>query len=227
MNRRRQRPDNEKAEPPKPGKITGVTPQKRDDARMNIEIDGKFAFGLHIDIVLANYLAVGTDLSAEKITELQAEDQVKKAITAALNLISFRPRASGELQRKLREKGYPADAAEAAVSRMLELGYLNDADFADRWIENRQEHKPRSRMMLHRELMQKGIDRETISEALEETEIDEFGDALELARKKANSMAGLDQQTRDRRLSGFLGRRGYGFDVIRKVLEQLDSPDDD
>lgn len=226
MNRRRQRPDNENAEPPKPGKITAVTPQKRDDARMNIEIDGKFAFGLHVDIVLGNYLAVGTELSAEKIAELQSEDQVKKAITAALNLISFRPRASGELQRKLREKGYSADAAEAAVGRMLELGYLNDADFADRWIENRQEHKPRSRMMLQQELMQKGIDRETISEALEETEIDEFGDALEIARKKASSMSGLDQQTRDRRLSGFLGRRGYGFDVIRRVLEEIDSPDE-
>lgn len=222
MNRQRSsRPDHEK-KPPKPGRITAISAQQRDDSRMNIEIDGKFAFGLHIDIVLANYLSIGNDLTAEKIEKLLQEDEVKKAITAALNLISFRPRASGELQRKLREKGYATEAAEAAVQRMLDLGYLNDTDFADRWIENRQEHKPRSRKMLQQELSQKGIDREIISEALAETEIDEFGDALELARKRSGSMSGLDQATRHRRLSGFLGRRGYGYDVIRKVLEQID-----
>lgn len=222
MNRRRANRDRTGKEPPEPGKITAISPQQRDDARMNIEIEGAFAFGLHADIVLGHYLSVGDELSAEKIEGLLREDEVKKAITAALNLISFRPRASGELQRKLREKGYTPEAGEAAVKRMLDLGYLNDADFAERWIENRQEHKPRSRKMLQQELMQKGVDRELIREALDETEIDEFSDALELARKKAGSMSGLDQATRHRRLSGFLGRRGYGFDVIRKVLEEID-----
>lgn len=221
MNRRRPRSDREKA-PLNPGKITAISAQQRDDARMNIDIDGTFAFGLHVDIVLSHYLSVGTELSAEKIEQLQQEDEVKKAITAALNLLSFRPRASGELQRKLREKGYSAESAAAAIQRMLELGYLNDADFADRWIENRQEHKPRSRKLLQQELRQKGIDSDTIEEALADVAIDEVADALELARKKANSMQGLDQQTRHRRLSGFLGRRGYGYDVIRKVLEQID-----
>lgn len=222
MNRRRINRDKADKTPPKPGKITAISTQQRDDARMNIEIDGKFAFGLHADIVLGHYLSVGDQLSTEKIESLLQEDEVKKAITAALNLLSFRPRASGELQRKLREKGYTAEAAEAAIRRMLELGYLNDADFADRWIENRQIHKPRSRKMLQQELMQKGLDRELIREALDDTEIDEFGDALELARKKAGSMNSLDQPTRHRRLSGFLGRRGYGYDVIRKVLEEIE-----
>ncbi len=171
--------------------------------------------------MLNHRLSIDTHLSAEDIAQLLAEDEVKKAITAALNLIAFRPRASGELQRKLREKGYPPEAAEAAINRMRDLGYLNDATFADRWIENRQEHRPRSRRMLTQELRQKGIDADTIEAALEETEIDEFGDALDLARKKASSMQDLDTPTRHRRLSGFLSRRGYGFDVIRKVLEEI------
>ena len=219
MNRRKQeRP----AEPPKPGRITAIEPQQRDDARMNIHIDGKFAFGLHADIVLNHRLSIDTDLSASQIEALLAEDEVKKAITAALNLIAFRARAGGELQRKLREKGYSPAAAEAAVNRMRDLGYLNDATFASRWIENRQEHRPRSRRMLAQELRQKGIDTDTIDEALDDTEIDELGDALELARKKAEGMQALDQPSRHRRISGFLSRRGYGFDVIRKVLEEIE-----
>ena len=218
MNRRRAE---HPPEPTSPGRITSIEPQQRDDARMNIHLDGKFAFGLHVDVVLNHRLSIDTHLSAEDIAQLLAEDEVKKAITAALNLIAFRPRASGELQRKLREKGYPPEAAEAAINRMRDLGYLNDATFADRWIENRQEHRPRSRRMLTQELRQKGIDADTIEAALEETEIDEFGDALDLARKKASSMQDLDTPTRHRRLSGFLSRRGYGFDVIRKVLEEI------
>lgn len=220
MNRRRPRTERS-TEPPKPGKITAISAQQRDDARTNIEIDGKFAFGLHADVVLNHYLTVGSELSAELIEKLQQEDEVKKAITAALNLLSFRPRASGELERKLREKGYSPESAEAAVTRMHDLGYLNDADFANRWIENRQEHKPRSRRLLQQELRHKGIDGEVIEEAMAEVEIDEVADALQIALKKAGSMQALDQQTRHRRLSGFLGRRGYGFDVIRKVLDEI------
>lgn len=218
MNRRR---NDRPKEPPKPGRITAIEPQQRDDARMNIHIDGAFAFGLHADIVLEHRLSVDVDLSATQIEALLTEDEVKKATTAALNLIAFRARASGELHRKLREKGFSADAAEKAVERMRYLGYLNDATFADRWIENRQEHRPRSRRMLAQELRQKGIDSETIDAALDDTEIDEFGDALALAEKKAEGMRALDQPTRHRRISGFLSRRGYGFDVIRKVLEEI------
>lgn len=218
MNRRR---DRSPKEPPGPGTITSIEPQVRDDTRMNIAINGEFAFGLHADIVLEHRLREGQLLDTELIAQLLAEDEIKKATMAALNLIAFRSRASGELRTKLREKGYSANAASAAVSRMEELGYLNDADFADRWIENRQEHRPRSRKLLQQELREKGIDAEIIADVMAETEIDEVADALALAQKKAAGMMALDVETRQRRLSGFLARRGYGYDVIRQVLEQI------
>lgn len=216
------RRDTAPKEPPAPGRITAIAEQQRDNARMNISIDGKFAFGLHADVVLDERLHVGEEISALRIEELLRKDEVKRAITAALNLIAFRSRASGELQRALQGKGYSSECAEAAVNRMLELGYLNDSRFAERWIENRQEHRPRSVRMLKQELRQKGIDAETIGEAISTVEIDEYTDALALASKKASTMAALDQPTRHRRISGFLARRGYGFDVIRRVLEAID-----
>lgn len=214
--------DKEPKAPPKPGAITAIEPQQRDDARMNIHINGAFAFGLHADIVLEHSLRVGSALSEAIINSLLQADEVKKATMAALNLIAFRPRASGELQRKLREKGYSPDAAEKAVARMLELGYLNDAAFAERWVENRQEHRPRSARMLQRELREKGVDADTVAEVLEGVNIDEVADALTLAQKKAATMSALDLATRHRRISGFLGRRGYGYDVIRRVLESIE-----
>lgn len=226
--RSRRRPDDDQPnEPPKPGRITAITVQQRDNARVNIFIDETFAFGLHMDIQLDHRLKPGDVLDEAAIARLLKEDETKKAITAALNLISYRPRAAGELRARLREKGYPPDAVDAAIARMQDLRYLDDEAFAERWVESRQASRPRSERMLKRELAQKGVDKETIERTVEEAGVDEYGDALELARKKYESLRGQDRDVRYRRISGFLGRRGYGYDIIRQVMETLEGPDDE
>ena len=96
---------------------------------------------------------------------------------------------------------------------------LNDRDFV--WIENRLRHRPRGARLLSQELRQKGVDREVIASVLEETELNEYDAALELARKRAQRLANLDERTRERRLSQYLARRGYGWDVIRPVLDEV------
>jgi regulatory protein len=224
---RRRRDDDTPKEPPKPGRITAIKVQQRDNARVSIYIDEKFAFGLHMDIQLDHRLKPGDMLDEATIATLLREDESRKAIAAALNLLSYRPRAAGELQTKLREKGYAPEAIDAAIARMRELRYLDDEAFAERWVESRQVSRPRSARMLKRELAQKGVDRDTIERTIEEAGVDEFGDALELARKKYESMRGLERDVRYRRLSGFLGRRGYGYDIIRHVMETLENPEDE
>lgn len=224
--RSRRMDDDQPKEPPKPGKITAINVQKRDNARVSISIDNKFAFGLHMDIQLDHRLSIGDELDEATIAQLLKEDEAKKAITASLNLLSYRPRAAGELRSRLREKGYSSEAIDAATNRMQELHYLDDEAFAERWVQSRQSTRPRSERMLKQELAQKGIDRETIEQTIEEAGVDELGDALALAEKKAESMRGLEPAIRARRLSGFLGRRGYGYDVIRQVIDAIEHPED-
>lgn len=224
---RRRRDDDVPNEPPKPGKITAIKVQQRDNARVSIYIDEKFSFGLHMDIQLDHRLKAGDVLDEATIATLLKEDETRKAITAALNLLSYRPRAAGELAGKLREKGYAPEAVDAAIARMRELRYLDDEAFAERWVESRQSSRPRSERMLKRELAQKGVDKETIERAVEEAGVDEYGDALELARKKYESVRNEDRDVRYRRISGFLGRRGYGYDIIRQVMEVLEGQTDE
>lgn len=214
----RHRPD-PPPQSPAPGTITAITLQQRDDSRVSIEIDGRFAFGLHIDIQLEHHLRVGMPLTADVITTLQNEDEAKRAILAALNLLSFRARSSGELARRLCEKGYGPAAVDRAICRMQELHYLDDAAYADRFVESRLAHRPRSASMIRRELRQKGIDPALAEQALDAAGIDEAADALALARKRLRGRP-LDDGER-RRLTGFLGRRGYGWDVIRQVLSAI------
>ena len=109
--------------------------------------------------------------------------------------------------------------SDRSLLDIVDLEHLQD--FARRWIENRAIHRPRGARLIAQELKAKGIPQDVLAEALDEAEIDETADALELARQRARQLSELDSQVRERRLIGFLSRRGYGFDVIRTVLNTL------
>lgn len=184
-------------------------------------IDGSFAFGLSADLVLETGLAKGVTLTLAESTDLLAKDEVRQATTASFRLLAHRARSERELRQRLRQKGYNAPAIDQTIIRLREWHYLDDEDFARRWVEGRQEHRPRSQRLLTLELRQKGIDTETIDEVLEDAAVDERADALALAQQKASSYRGLDPDVQRRRLSGFLARRGYGYDIIRTVMDEV------
>ncbi|MBA2246935.1 MAG: RecX family transcriptional regulator, partial [Chloroflexia bacterium] len=106
-----------------------------------------------------------------------------------------------------------------------EWHYVDDQDFAERWIENRRERRPRSARMIAMELRGKGVEADTVTEAVEGAAIDERADALRIATERWARLAELEAPVRVRRLTAFLSRRGYGFDVIRDVLKTLETGD--
>jgi regulatory protein len=109
------------------------------------------------------------------------------------------------------------------MAKLVNWGYVNDADFARYWTENRVQHKPRGRRLLEQELRQKGLAPDLVRETLDEAELDEDESALALARDRLRrgSDAKLDPAVRQRRLSGFLARRGYSYDVTKRVMKQV------
>lgn len=208
---------------PEPGEITKVETQQHNAERVSIYISGEFAFGVPAIEAARRGLASGRALTAQEIDELLAIDESARAVDAALQFLGYRPRSEYEVRQRLRRKGFPDAAIEHAVQQLLEWSYLNDRQFADFWLNNRLEHSPRGERALMQELRRKGVDVETAREALGVQEVDEHSAALELARKRLPSLRNLDRPTRDRRLTGFLQRRGYGWEVISPVLKQLAS----
>ncbi len=81
-------------------RITALKLQKHNHQRVNVYLDGEYAFGL--TRIVAAWLAVGTELAEEKIAQLQAEDGREMAYQRALNLINFRPRTEVEIRQNLR-----------------------------------------------------------------------------------------------------------------------------
>lgn len=211
---------------PRGGRITAITAQRHDPDRMSVFLDGEFAFGVHADLVLDYGLYPELALEESTVRDILAADEIRRAITAALNALAYRARSEGEIAQRLRQKGFPQTAIDAALERLRGWHYVDDTDFASRWIENRQEHRPRSERMLAQELRQKGVDAGTIAETIADAGIDEVSDAKALAEKQRAKLASLDTETRTRRITGFLSRRGYSWEVIRQALAD-DIPESD
>ena len=199
------------------GKITALTFQKRNPERVNVYLDGRFAFGLAA--IEAARLRVGQFLSAQEVVELQGRDTEERAYERALNLLSYRPRSIAELSRRLRQAGFPPSAIEAALARLERVGLVDDRSFARYWVENREAFRPRGHRMLRWELQQKGVADQIIDEVL--APLDEAATASRLARKRASRLRHLDEVTFRRRLSAYLARRGFPYSIIADLVQEV------
>ena len=210
------------------GRVTALRPTKRDPDRIAVDLNGSFAFALPATLVADERIDVGEMLDGDRVSSLLAADEASRATEAALVFLGYRPRSEKEVRDRLRRGGYEQDAIEHAIARLHEWRYLDDADFARRWVENRTAHRPRGRRLLQQELRHKGIDGEIARDAIDDAELDEPGAAEALARRRLPSYAGDEPAAIRRRLGAYLARRGYGYDVIRVALDRaLGEADDD
>ncbi|RLD05698.1 MAG: hypothetical protein DRI32_03815 [Chloroflexi bacterium] len=202
----------------KMNKITAIKAQRKNPQRVSIFLDGEFAFGL--TRMVAGWLQVGQILGEEKIAALKADDELEMAYLRAINFLSYRPRSKREIRNNLRKYKVPEMLIEPTVERLEEKGYLNDADFAKLWVENRNAFRPRGRRALSIELRQKGITDEIIESTLD-TLVDEETLAYQAGLKKAKKLARYEWQDFRKKLAAFLARRGFNYGIISPLLPQL------
>jgi len=146
-------------------KITALQVQKRNPNRVNIHLDGEYAFGLAR--IVAAWLQVGQTLDEEKIAKLQAEDARERTMQQALLFLSYRARSEKEIRQNLSKHEIPEVVIEETLERLRQDGFANDKQFASAWVENRSTFRPRGRRALALELRQKGINDSTIETVLE------------------------------------------------------------
>ncbi len=203
------------------GIITALEPQKHSEDRMNVYLDGEFAFGLAA--IHAITLRVGTELSTEDIAALQAADAVEQAREKALNYLSHRPRSEAELAGYLRERKVPAPVIDEVLERLRRVDLVNDEAFAHYWIQNRAQFRPRGKQALVQELRQKGIATAVISAAM--ADYDEVVAAAQVAQELGRRLAHLPSDVFKRRLSQRMARRGFSYALIQEVLANYPFPD--
>ena len=198
-------------------KITALTPQKHNKERLNVYLDGEFAFGLAVEAAVG--LAVGDTLSAERVAALQDEDAFSRAKERAMRYLSYRPRSVAEVRRNLLGKEVDEALVERVIAYLQEYDYLNDRDFARYWVEQRETFKPRGRLALQQELRQKGVARTIIDEAVEE--VDEVDAARRAAEKRVRRWSHLPYDDFRTKLGRYLQRRGFRYGIIRATVEEI------
>ena len=198
-------------------KITALVVQKRNPNRVNIHLDGEYAFG--VARIVAAWLRVGAELDEKKIEQLQVEDARERAYQQAMLFLSYRARSESEIRQNLRKHEIPESVIDLTLDRLRQDGLANDDEFAQAWVENRSTFRPRSRRMLAMELRQKGLDDESMQSALKN--VDDEPLAYEAAKKRATRFKDLEWSEFRKKLSEFLARRGFPYAVIAPVVTRI------
>ena len=147
------------------------------------------------------------------------------AYNYALNLLSARPYSTQALHRKLIQKEYPAADADDAIRRLVDNGLLNDAKYAEQYARSKMLSSGASKRRLTQDLYRKGIKGDVAATAIDNVVVDEEIDTAAMieavARKKLAQLGDLEPLVLRRRLFGFLARRGYDLDDIKRVVASL------
>jgi regulatory protein len=199
--------------------ITELKAGKRREKRVSVFLDGVFAFSLAADVAAGAGLRVGQELSPRQERELTRADDYKRCYNAATRFLAYRPRSRTEVQSRLLQRGYRPATVNRVIARLRELDLLDDAAFARYWAENREEFSPRGRRLVTLELRRKGLDRDTIAEAV--ATVDEDASARRAAEKKLRTLPAGDYTTFRRRLGDYLARRAFSYDTIDRTVAAL------
>jgi len=205
-------------------KITKIEVQKKRKTRISIFLDGEFAFGLDQDILLKFGLSKGVELSEIDIEKILIAEEKKQAKDRALKFLGYRDRSEKEIIDKLQLIGYDKSIIEWVISELKRMQLIDDSRFALSFAKTKMLAKPMGEYLLRRELKRKGIQEHHINAAIENIfeESDPVSIAIPLAQKQILKYKNVDELKRKKRLTDFLLRRGFNWDVITEVIEELE-----
>ena len=207
--------------------ITALEPQQRRPGRTNVYSDGRFLMGVSNDVVVSLGLRVGLPLDEERLRAVAMAEDLHRATDIALKYLETRARTEKEIRTRLAKDAYGDDVVEKVLEKLRRVNLANDAQFAAQWVEAKTKPtagRPTGKRRIATDLYRKGVDKETIEEAV--SHVDEDSE-LELARKALRSRVKTLPTEREaliaekRRLAAFLARRGFGWDIVSKVLREL------
>lgn len=195
-------------------KITGIKQQVKRADRYSIYIDEKYVCSFSEQELLNLGLRIGQELAAHELQELKNNAIKDKAYDRSLNLVSRRPRSEWELRDYLKRKEYEPEIVDSTIERLKDRGYVDDRDFARRWVDSRRLLKPTSKRRLVQELRQKRVSTEAISEVMAGDETDERQILRTLVEKKRARYPDTVK------FMQYLSRQGYSCDDIKAVLSE-------
>lgn len=198
-------------------KVTDIRQQVKTAGRYSIYVDGKFSFGLGESSLMNSGLRIGRELTTQELNNFKETAKSDKAYYQALSLIARRPRSEWEIREYLMRKDYDSDSINNIVKRLYDSHWLNDREFAQKWVDNRRLLKATSKRRLFQELKAKRVSDEIIAGVLSEDKTDEITVLRELISRKQKQSRYQDEQ----KLMAYLVRQGFNYSDIKSTLQKF------
>jgi len=203
--------------------ITRIVEQKKRPNRRNIYLDGAFAFGLNDNVVARFKLREGLALTEDQVKEIAQGEVRQECFDYAMKYLGTRLHSRAELRRKLVRREYGDQVIDGVLDDLARMGYLDDARFAKTKALSAAEHKHHGRRRAFMELIKAGVKKDVADAALNDVydKNDSLAAARQLAERKAASLRRLEPLVARRRLAGMLQRRGFDYETIKPVIDQV------
>ncbi len=199
--------------------VTAIETQHSPGRKVKVLFDTGSSLSLSLAVVVEAGVHQGQRLSEQEISKLKDSDRLDRALQCALRIVALRPRSEREIGDRLARRGFGAATVQQVVATLKKRGLADDAAFARFWLDTRERFRPRARRLMELELKQKGVDADTITEAL--ADVDDEQGAYQAAQRRIRSLSGLGYADFRRRLGSFLQRRGFSHAVIIRTIDRV------
>lgn len=196
--------------------VTSIAPV--DKRKCKVFVDEGFAFVLYRGEIRRYGIEEGGDLTETAYRLIETEVLNKRARERCLYMLQNSDKTEGQIRKKLKDDGYPQPVIDRTVDLLAKYHYVDDQAYAMRYVESGGTRKSRRQMAY--ELRQKGVDGELVAQAISEAAPDEEDTIRRLVQKKVGDVQDLSREEMYR-LYGYLGRKGYSFEAIRRVLGEI------
>lgn len=197
--------------------VTSIKPQKN-NKRVNIYLDGKFGFGLDLENFVKEKIKVEQELSEDQIVKIIKKAEFVKTRDKLLVFATTRPRSEKEITDWFRRKKVHVSLHNKLVKFLKKYDYLDDHKFAFWWVEQRLRFGKHSRKIITTELKLKGIGQFVIEDTLAKFDVNDERIARNLVKKYMYKWARFEDSVRNKKISDFLARKGFGWDIIKKTI---------
>lgn len=207
--------------------ITKIEIQKRNKERVNLFLDGEYAFSLSIELVYKEGINRNDEIDSERLKILAEHESQIRCKNSALRIIEKSCKTEKEVRDKLILKGYEDNCINKSIEFLKEYNFIDDIKYTKAFIHNKLNSEGSQKIKY--KLIQKGISKEIIDQELSDlNKENEKNTALNLAKKKFDMIK--KKENDDFKISGKLYRylisKGYQYDVTSEVVKEIMSFDD-
>lgn len=198
--------------------ITKIEVQKKNRQRCSVFINEDFAFGMEIGSIAKYDIQKGNEYTLEEYNELLKNLQFENSKSDALRYVGYSPRTVKQTIDKLKDLEYDETIIHQTIDFLKSYNYLDDLDYAQRFILSRITKKRNGRRKVSYDLMQRGISYDISGPIIEEYSQEEYEAAEYLYNRRTKGKDITDYKEKAK-ITRYLQSRGYTYDIINQVVQ--------